>query len=228
MSMKLCPQFEKPGANKVPGPGAYSSDYTATVNKEPTWRIGTSTRYDREKIMRRTCNFPPMNSYDPKYQATVRTLPKWGFGSSKRGELVEGKVVSPSMQTYSIPSKAVEGNKWCMGLKLANGAAIGADADKQKNTPGPGNYDPNFKVSVDQKPAYSMKGRYSATKRLNVPGPGTYNKSFVDQKSAPKYGFGSSPQRAPIKKTLSPGPGGYKIPSMIADVPTYSLPNRSD
>ena len=65
--MKLCPQFEKPGANKVPGPGAYNTDYRPTVNKEPTWRIGTSTRYDRDNIMRRTCNFPPMNSYDPKY-----------------------------------------------------------------------------------------------------------------------------------------------------------------
>jgi len=46
ISMKLCPQFEKPGANKVPGPGAYNTDYKPTVNKEPTWRIGTSTRYD--------------------------------------------------------------------------------------------------------------------------------------------------------------------------------------
>lgn len=142
--------------------------------------------------------------------------------------MTDGKVVSPSMQSYNIPSKAVEGSKWAMGLKLTNGAAIGGDEKQQKNTPGPGNYDPDYKAGVEKKPAYSMKGRYKAEKRLDVPGPGTYNKSFVDQKSAPKFGFGSSPQREPIKKTLSPGPGGYRIPSMIADVPTYSLPNRPD
>lgn len=180
--MKLCPQFEKPGANNNPGPGAYSTDYKATVNKEPTWRIGTSTRYDREKIMRRTCNYPPMNSYDPQYQATVTTLPKWGFGSSQRGGLVEGKVVSPSMQTYNIPSKAVEGSKWAMGIKLIPGAPIGGDAVKQKNTPGPGNYDPDFKAQAKSMAAYSMKGRYAPPKKLDVPGPGAYNKSFVDQK----------------------------------------------
>jgi hypothetical protein len=81
ISMKLCPQFEKPGANKVPGPGAYNTDYKPTVNKEPTWKIGTSTRYDRDNITRRTCNFPPMNAYDPKFSSTVNSLPKWGFGS---------------------------------------------------------------------------------------------------------------------------------------------------
>jgi hypothetical protein len=30
ISMKLCPQFEKPGASLVPGPGAYNSDFKAT------------------------------------------------------------------------------------------------------------------------------------------------------------------------------------------------------
>jgi hypothetical protein len=67
ISMKLCPKFESPGASNVPGPGAYNSDFKATVKGEPTWKIGTSTRYDRDKTMRRTCNFPPMNSYDPNY-----------------------------------------------------------------------------------------------------------------------------------------------------------------
>ena len=144
ISMKLCPQFEKPGASKVPGPGAYDSDFKATKRGEPTWVIGTSTRYDRDNINLRTCNFPPMNSYDPKYNGNIKSLPKWGFGSGQRGGLVVGKVVSPSMQTYNIPSKAVEGNQWCMGIKLMNGAAIGGDEVKQKNTPGPGNYQPNF------------------------------------------------------------------------------------
>lgn len=73
-----------------------------------------------------------------------------------------------------------------------------------------------------------MKGRYKDPKKLDVPGPGTYDKSMTDKQSAPQYGFGSSPQREPIKKTLSPGPGGYHIPVKLAEVPAYALPNRKD
>lgn len=128
--MKICPAFEKAGANNVPGPGAYNGNYKTTRTAEPGWRIGTGTRYDRENIMRRTCNFPPMNAYNPDYRKTQGSLPKWGFGSSVRGGLVDGKVVSPSMQTYNIPSKVVEKSSWSMGLKLQNTCAIGADSDK--------------------------------------------------------------------------------------------------
>ena len=67
-----------------------------------------------------------------------------------------------------------------MGLKLTTGAAIGSDQKQQKQMPGPGNYDPNYKVGTNTMPSFSMKGRYSEQKKLAVPGPGTYNKSFVD------------------------------------------------
>ena len=33
----------------------------------PQWKIGTSNRDDKEKIMRRTCNNPPPDSYTPDY-----------------------------------------------------------------------------------------------------------------------------------------------------------------
>jgi len=67
MSQKLCPSFEKPGANKVPGPGTYQYDYKSTKSKDPQWRIGTSKRDDADRIMRRTCNFPPPDNYNPIY-----------------------------------------------------------------------------------------------------------------------------------------------------------------
>jgi len=78
--------------------------------------------------MRRTCNYPPPDSYNPIYQSTKEQSPNWGFGSSKRAGLTNGKVVSPSMQTYNIPSKAVEGSKWVMGAKLDNNSAIASPA----------------------------------------------------------------------------------------------------
>ena len=46
------------------------------------------------------------------------------------------------MQSYNIPSKAVEGSTWCMGEKLANKSSIGNSATNY--VPGPGNYDPDF------------------------------------------------------------------------------------
>ena len=182
----------------------------------------------QEKTMRRTCNFPPPDSYNPDFSQGSKMVksPNWGFGSSKRGNLQDGKCEAPSMQRYNIPSRAVEGSTWSMGAKLDNTSAIGNS--KTKFVPGPGSYEPNYKAEVNALPQYSIKGRYKAARKLDVPGPGTYGKSLVDKQTAPSYGFGSSPQREPIKKTLSPGPGGYRIPSMIAEVPAYAMPNQKD
>ena len=82
-----------------------------------------------------------------------------------------------------------------MGAKLGS-SFVNAGV---KGSPGPGGYDPDFKVTSNKKPTYTIKGRYSEAKRLNVPGPGTYQKSLVDKKSAPSFGFGTSSQREPIK-----------------------------
>eukprot|EP00356_Strombidium_inclinatum_P017106 CAMPEP_0170483580 /NCGR_PEP_ID=MMETSP0208-20121228/3259_1 /TAXON_ID=197538 /ORGANISM="Strombidium inclinatum, Strain S3" /LENGTH=163 /DNA_ID=CAMNT_0010756693 /DNA_START=857 /DNA_END=1345 /DNA_ORIENTATION=- len=163
--------------------------------------------------MRRTCNFPPPDSYEPQFASVKEKCPLWGFGTSKRKGLTVGKSVAPSMQSYNIPSKAVEGNKWIMGVKLESSLAN----PKARLVPGPGNYEPDFRATQKAKPSFSMKGRYNEQKRLNVPGPGTYKKGLADKKQYPAFGFGSSPQREKVKQTLSPGPGGYKIPSMIAD-----------
>jgi hypothetical protein len=221
--MKLCPGFEKPGANGNPGPGAYSSEYNQVIKSQPSWRIGSSTRNDEEKTMRRTCDFPPPGSYDPNLGAAKNKSPLWGFGSSKRGPLTVGKNCAPSMQSYNIPSKMVEGNKWSMGLKLDKHSAISANG---KENPGPGNYNPDYKLAENQLPQFSIKGRYKDAKKLDVPGPGTYNKGLADKHSAPSYGFGTSPQREPTKRTLSPGPGGYKVPVQVAALPGYAMPTN--
>lgn len=138
LSMKLCPNFQKPGANNVPGPGAYTGKYDLVKSQEPGWKIGSSTRDDQEKIMRRTCNYPPPGGYDPIFESAKNKNPLWRFGSSKRGGLTDGKNCAPSMQSYNIPSKVVEGSKWSMGLKLEKRGAISAEG--KKFVPGPGEY----------------------------------------------------------------------------------------
>ena len=50
------------------------------------------------------------------------------------------------MQTYNIPSRAIEGSKWPMGLKLEKTSCI--SPEKTKFIPGPGSYNPDYKASV--------------------------------------------------------------------------------
>ena len=76
-----------------------------------------------------------------------------------------------------------------MGLKLEKHGSLVS----KSISPGPGTYDGNYKTTVTKDPNYTLKGRYAPTKVLNVPGPGTYSKTLTDKKTAPSYGFGSSP-----------------------------------
>lgn len=175
--------------------------------------------------MRRVQNYPPPGTYDPDYKAGIKSMPKWGFGSSKRGGLTTGKTVSPGMQTYSIPSRAVEGSKWEFGLKLESQGAL---SGSKMQAPPPGAYDPNYRASIKSDPSFSMKGRHAPSKSLNVPGPGTYSKNLADKRQAPSFGFGKGPQIDPLRKTISPGPGAYRVPSTVGNLPTYALPNQND
>lgn len=58
--------------------------------------------------------------------------------------------------------------------------------------------------------------------QLAKPGVGTYNGTHDTKRSSPRYGFGSS-KRPDIgyRKDNSPGPGAYKLPSNISNVPKY-------
>ncbi len=59
----------------------------------------------------------------------------------------------------------------------------------------------------------------------NNPGPGGYNHIEMI-KSGPKAAIGRSSRNEMISKDVTPGPGSYKVPSKIADVPGYSLPGN--
>ena len=81
----------------MPGPGTHEPNYRKTKYSDPNWGFGSSTRNDEEKVMRRTCNFPPPNTYSPDYKFTANKRPNWGFGSAKRPGLTVGKSDAPSM-----------------------------------------------------------------------------------------------------------------------------------
>lgn len=59
------------------------------------------------------------------------------------------------------------------------------------------------------------------------PAPNAYNNTTDTKKTSPNYGFGSS-TRKELKKLEVPGPGAYRVPSSIGDVPSYAIPGRTD
>lgn len=63
----------------------------------------------------------------------------------------------------------------------------------------------------------------------DVPGPGNYNPKKRPTSASPQYGFGSSTRAhgGGSTKEMTPGPGAYRVPARIQDVPAYLLPNRS-
>jgi hypothetical protein len=113
-----------------------------------------------------------------------------------------------------------------MGLK-------GRDLSKDKTyIPGPGQYAPDFQVLRQHFPEYKIGSEQRIPKEKtsirDVPGPGNYNPKKRPTSAAPNYGFGTSTRGAQkTTKDLTPGPGAYRLPARIQDVPSYLLPNRS-
>mmetsp|Transcript_39575 Transcript_39575/g.60498 ORF Transcript_39575/g.60498 Transcript_39575/m.60498 type:complete len:87 (+) Transcript_39575:1772-2032(+) len=80
-------------------------------------------------------------------------------------------------------------------------------------------------------PSYSMKAKLGSSLESGakfVPGPGNYEVHLKNKRDAPKFGFGSSVRDDGPKKLLVPGPGAYKINTMVGDVPAYAMPSRKD
>lgn len=74
-----------------------------------------------------------------------------------------------------------------------------------------------------------IKLKNEIAKKDNVPGPGQYtNKGEALKKSPPKYGFGSSSREQIPSKTVTPGPGSYKINTTVSDVPAYTNAQRDE
>ncbi len=136
----------------------------------------------------------------------------------------------PAPGTYDIKSKAFEGlekPKFFMGQKLTFD-----DTSKYIHSlPGPGTHNSSINPTRTKAPVFSMGARIKTLKDSTaiVPGPGEYvNSAEKLRMTAPSFGFGTSkrPEIGGNRKTQVPGPGAYKIPSKIQDVPAYALPNR--
>ena len=130
----------------------------------------------------------------------------------------------PAPGHYTI-SKGAFGKKGIlMGEKLKSLSNL--------NTPGAGTYEPDVSPTKKQLPRFSMGAKLKPElSKLNVPGPGSYvNEGQKLRQSAPSYGFGSSkrPEIGGNSKFQTPGPGNYKLPNKMSNLPEYAMPGRSE
>ena len=176
---------------------------------------------------------PAPNTYNPAFTQAKLKAPEFKIGSGMRATSYDERKAKlvPAPGAYEIKSKAFEGlerPKFHMGQKLTFD-----DTTKYiHSVPGPGTHDPAYKPTKSRSPVYSMGAKFNAQKDTTVivPGPGTYVNSAQKLKvSAPSYGFGTS--KRPVvgaAKFQTPGPGTYKLPSKIQDMPNFAMPNRKE
>ena len=146
--------------------------FSQNIKANPGWRIGTATRGEEERAERRR-NYPPPDSYDPNYRVAKTKVAAWGFGTSLRGDMAKGNK-NPGPNNYAL-SASSRGPAYGMGLKLDNQSLIGTNVRKTAANPGAANYNPDFRPTKKQLPAFSMKGRHANATPSKVPGPGAYS-----------------------------------------------------
>jgi hypothetical protein len=97
-------------------------------------------------------------------------------------------------------------------------------------SPGPGNYDPKIDIRQLYKGISIGTGNRSeitgSPSKENQPGPGEYNTRGSSTAQNQSYSIGRSKRRD--NKNHNPGPGQYKVPYYVSDVPSYVMPNRPE
>ncbi len=140
------------------------------------------------------------------------------MGTSKRGPLSSSNA-APGPGSYQQQTKMGEGPKYAIRPRTA--VAVRHDV------PGPGQYDPGKDPGKARPPSAVMskgsRGQGFAGTR-EVPGPGSYAPA-TRSRAGPAYSFGTS--KSVEHHTDVPGPGAYKVPSTIVDLPSYALPEKS-
>lgn len=94
----------------------------------------------------------------------------------------------------------------------------------KNSVPGPGQYSGNVNVVASKAPTWKIgtsKRDESLSKisKENLPGPGNY--SLNANEKGPKFSFGKD-ERVKSATSSTPGPGQYKIPATIFNVPTFT------
>lgn len=200
-----------------PGPGNYNPSDEFAKTSQPKYKFGSSSRKD----LRRDAG-PAPNAYSSMgIDSRKKSSPSFGFGSSNRPPLSK-TTNSPGPGNYKSPSKMLEKNGYYMGQKLAG--------HKKDDMPGPGNYNPDVSLGKHKSPTCKIGSspRDQSNKHKDmVPGPGNYKYYNPALDKGPNVKIGTERRGWKIKSD-TPGPGDYKIPVKIVDVPRYLIPNPDE
>jgi len=211
------------------GPFSYEKTF-ADKKKEPLYSMGA--KLESSLVKRDAASSPEPGRYNPTHGMSKTKSPSFKFGTEQRSagyDQRKAKLV-PGAGTYEIRSLGFNTTK----PKFHFGMVLTHD-DTTKfihSVPGPGTHSPQGDITKFHSPVYSMgsKLKSTLTKNEHVPGPGTYVNSAEKLKTAaPSFGFGTSkrPELGKTKNTV-PGPGAYKLPTKIGDVPDFAMPSRKD
>lgn len=219
---KISMSFCKPSSNNkntTPGPGNYSISDDLTTNKAPQVKFGKSQRgfLNKESI-----KVPGPGNYDQNNNILKQHAPTWKFGSSTRGNFQSTSNKVPGPGNYNILNKTgSEAPKYSLTARNYYG---GGSANKAY-VPGPGQYTnesnntTNFKSPTWKIGSSTREDSLNKIKKEAIPGPGNY--SNISEEKGPKYSFGKE-QRVKSATSETPGPGNYKVPTSIFNVPTFT------
>jgi hypothetical protein len=95
--------------------------------------------------------------------------------------------------------------------------------------PGPGAYNPSVMMSKENlgsiKIGTSLRDSKGMMGGQDNPGPGNYNSSTA--LGGPNFAFGTGGRNG-SKKDTTPGPGHYKVPYHISQLPRYAMPDKAE
>lgn len=133
--------------------------------------------------------------------------PQWKLGRAKRSDSHANLNPGPGMYDSQTMFIHKEAPKYTMRPKTGTSLDI-----RNKDLPGPGNYNPDPKKNKDYK--YSMRIRpQSASDLMNNPGPGAYNLRKIDsdllKNNAIKFGNEKKHKDPDFTYLKNPGPGQY-------------------
>eukprot|EP00347_Sterkiella_histriomuscorum_P010747 403375078 len=210
------PDLRPKTGRDAPGAGQYDPDYKPMRKSSPNFSLGKQVRDGELNIF---FNNPGATTYFAKDSLTKTHSATWRIGSETRPKQQQYVPPTPGPGKYNMTS-TLSGPKFPISSKL--------DSNLQMS-PGPGHYkiDHNYTTKLQTAPQFSVGSQQRIMlKELNKnPGPVYATTDIKKQFQGPKFGFGSS-QRMPVKGGGEPGPGSYKIPTQVGNVPTYSMPNR--
>ncbi len=138
-------------------------------------------------------------------------MPLPRMGSGLRSQSLRS--MSPGPGSYEYSKYIGKAPKYSMGLKTSY-----MDPSKMVDSPGPGNYNPNFRTCF-KNVSYTMSSKFNQSKTDSTPGPGNYEVRSEKSLQCPTYKFGTE-KKCQIENTTAkhtPGPGNYETRKNIGD-----------